>query len=69
MYIAQGVRKALYRTTGDETVPKATGPGSYAPGFHEGSRSEYLAQYVFSALGPALRFLIRRIMALTCTAR
>jgi hypothetical protein len=32
-------------------VPKATGPGSYAPGFHEGSRSEYLAQYVFSAFG------------------
>jgi hypothetical protein len=27
--------------------------GTIAPNFHEGSRSEYLAQYVFSAFGTA----------------
>ena len=28
-------------------------PGYIAPGFHEGSRSEYLAQYVFAMIGTA----------------
>jgi hypothetical protein len=28
--------------------------GSYVPNFHEGSRSEYLAQYIFSAFGPSV---------------
>jgi hypothetical protein len=28
--------------------------GSYAPNFHDGSRSEYLAQYVFSGFGPSV---------------
>jgi len=29
-------------------------PGSIAPGFHEGSRSEYLAHYIFTMLGTAV---------------
>ncbi len=28
--------------------------GCYAPGFHEGSRSEYLAQYFFASLGTSI---------------
>ncbi len=32
-------------------------PGSYAPNLHEGSRSEYLAQYVFSTFGTSLPVL------------
>ena len=32
-------------------------PGSYAPNLHEGSRSEYLAQYVFSMFGTSVPVL------------
>jgi hypothetical protein len=32
-------------------------PGSYAPNLHEGSRSEYLAQYIFSTFGTSLPVL------------
>ena len=35
-------------------MPKKSGPGSLAFNFHEGSRSEYLAQYVFSSFGTAV---------------
>jgi len=34
--------------------------GSLATGFHEGSRSEYLAQFVFSSFGTAIRSHIRK---------
>ncbi len=32
-------------------------PSSYAPNLHEGSRSEYLAQYVFSMFGTSVPVL------------
>ena len=35
-------------------APRASSVGSIAPNLHEGSRSEYLAQYIFSAFGTAV---------------
>src|SRR6266436_144320 len=35
-------------------MPKKSGPGSLAINLHEGSRSEYLAQYVFRSFGTAI---------------
>src|SRR5215470_7086274 len=35
-------------------MPKKSGPGSLAINLHEGSRSEYLAQFVFSSFGTAI---------------
>jgi hypothetical protein len=37
---------------GDREQPKM--PGSVAANLHEGSRSEYLAQFVFSSFGTAI---------------
>jgi hypothetical protein len=36
------------------TKQRKTSVGSIAPNLHEGSRSEYLAQYVFSSFGTAV---------------
>ncbi len=35
-------------------MTEKSGPGSLTFNFHEGSRSEYLAQYVFSSFGTAI---------------
>jgi hypothetical protein len=52
---AKAVRKA--KTVRKSSLKKRSrGPsiGSIAPNLHEGSRSEYLAQYIFSAFGTAV---------------
>jgi hypothetical protein len=44
-------RQPKHRALQSATVSMA---GSIAPNLHEGSRSEYLAQYVFSSFGTAI---------------
>ena len=43
--------------------------GALAANLHEGSRSEYLAQYIFASFGTQFPFPTKRIQALTSTAR
>jgi hypothetical protein len=42
--------------------------GAIAPNAHEGSRSEYLAQYVFASFGAAVAIPTRKTAGLTFTA-
>ena len=48
---------------------RGTSVGSIATNLHEGSRSEYLAQYVFSSSAPPFLFHIKRIQDSISIAR
>ncbi len=47
-------KKKAVQTLGGKQRRVASSVGSIAANFHEGSRSEYLAQYIFSAFGTAI---------------
>jgi hypothetical protein len=49
---AKSIKKAaLKKSPPRRSAAQKSSVGSISPNFHEGSRSEYLAQYVFSAYG------------------